>query len=122
VLVFAIVAANWITAGWTRRRALAAILLWLVGGLLGTPGSPENLVLWIVSAALVGAPLVAMYVGVLRHDVSALPFGVAVMTLTGTLREGWARPYPGALAGAIVAVVVMSAVAYWWFRALRPNR
>ena len=121
VLVFASVSANWITAGWTRRRALAAILLWLVGGLLGTPGSPENLVLWIVSAALVGALLVAMYVGVLRHDVSALPFGVAVMTLTGTLREGWARPYPGALAGAIVAVVAMGAVAYWWFRALRQK-
>ena len=121
VLVFAIVAVKWITAGWTRRRAVGALALWLVGGLLGTPGSPENLVLWIASAALVGALLVAMYVGVLRHDVSALPFGVAVMTLTGTLREGWVRPYPGALAGAIVAVVAMSAVAYWWFRALRQK-
>src|SRR5207245_11221841 len=121
VLVFASVSANWITAGWTRRRALAAILLWLVGGLLGTPGSPENLVLWIVSAALVGALLVAMYIGVLRHDVSALPFGVAVMTLTGTLAEGWARPYPGALAGAIVAVVTVWAGAYWWFAPLRQS-
>ena len=119
--VFASVSANWITAGWTRRRALAAILLWLVGSLLGTPGSPDNLVLWTVSAALIGALLVAMYVGVLRHDVSALPFGVVVMTFTGTLREGWARPYPGALAGAIVAVVAMCAVAYWWFRALRQE-
>jgi hypothetical protein len=121
VLVLVVVAANWLTAGWTRRRALAAVLLWIVGGLLGTPGSPENLLPWIVSAALIGALLVAMYVGVLRHDVSVVPFGVAVMTLAGTLREGWAQPYPAAFPGAIVAVIAMWAVAYWWFRALRQK-
>jgi hypothetical protein len=121
VLVLVVVAANWLSAGWTRRRALAAALLWIVGGLLGTPGSPENLGPWIASAALIGALFVAMYVTVLRRDVSVVPFGVLVMTLAATLREGWARPYPVALAGAIVGVAGMGAVAYWWFRALRQK-
>ena len=44
------------------------------------------------------------------------------MTTAGTLREGWSRAFPGALAGAIVAVVVMWAVGYWWFKALRESR
>ena len=119
VLVLVVVAANWLTAGWTRRRALAAVLLWIVGGLLGAAGPPENLLPWVASAAIIGALLVAIYVAVLRHDVSVVPFGVAVMTLAGTLREGWLRPYHAALPGAIVAALGIGVVAYWWFRALR---
>jgi hypothetical protein len=76
----------------------------------------------IASAALVGALLVAAYVAVLRHDISVVPFGVATMTTVGTLREGWAQAYPGALGGAIVAVVGMWVVAYWLFRALNARR
>ena len=119
VLLFMTAAIDRITAGWTRRHVLGAALLWVAGGLLGAPGSPENLLPWIGSAAVVGALLVAAYIFILREDISVAPLAVAVFTMTGTLREGWSRAYPGALLGAIVAVVVMWALAYWWFRALR---
>jgi hypothetical protein len=121
VLMLIVAAVDRITAGWTRRRVLASTLLWLVGGLLGATGSPEHLLPWIASAAVVGALLVAAYILVLRLDVSVVPFAVAVMTTTGTLREGWSQAYPGALPGAIVAVVVMWAMAYGGFRALRAR-
>ena len=122
VLLLMVAAVDRITAGWTRRRVLAASLLWIVGGLLGASASPENLPAWIASATLIGGMFVAAYIFVLRDEVAPLPFAVAVMTMTGTLREGWSRAYPEALAGAIVAVVVMWAVAFWWFRALRQRR
>ena len=72
---------------------------------------------WTNGALLLIAVVMSLTVGLKAYVLIQLP----VMTLTGTLREGWARPYPGALAGAIVAVVVMCAVAYWWFRALRQE-
>jgi hypothetical protein len=121
VLLLIVAAVDRITAGWTRRRVLAAALLWIVGGLLGATGSPENLLPWIASAAVAGTLLVAAYILVLRLDVSVVPFAVAVMTTTGTLREGWSQAYPGALPGAIVAVSMMWAMAYGGFRALRAT-
>ena len=48
-----------------------------------------------------------------------VPWAAAVMTTAATLHEGWLRAYPGALPGAIVAVLAVWGVAYWWFRMLR---
>jgi hypothetical protein len=116
VLLVVVAAANWMTAHWTRRRVAGALLVGIAGGLLGATGT-STLTL-IASAAVIGALLVGVYVGVLRHDISVVPFGVATMTAAGTLREGWLQAYPGALGGAIAAVVAVWVVAYWLFRAL----
>ncbi|OLC84943.1 MAG: hypothetical protein AUH72_00320 [Acidobacteria bacterium 13_1_40CM_4_65_8] len=118
VLTLIVAAANRLSAGWTRRRVLVGTLLVSVCGVLGNAASPLNLTTWIASAMLIGLLLTAAYVFVLRHDVSVVPIAVALMTTMGTLREGWTRPFPGALAGAIVASVVMCVVAYVWFRVL----
>jgi CAAX prenyl protease-like protein len=118
-LLLVVSIANRATAGWTRRRALASVLLAVMGGVLGTAGSPADLGPWIVSAIGIGLLFVAAYIFVLRHDVSIVPIAAAMMTMPGVLREGWAAAYPGALTGAIVAVLVMGAAAYVWFRALR---
>ncbi len=114
-----VAAVNWMTAGWRRRRVSAGVLLAVVGGVLGAAGSPMNLTPWLASAAAIGAVLVVAYVLVLRHDVSVVPLAVAVMTIAGTLREGWAAPFPGAVAGAIAGVILMGLAAFWWFRELR---
>lgn len=76
---------------------------------------------WIASAAAIGGLLVGVYVFVLRHDVSVVPLAVAVMTIAGTAREGSLAAYPGALAGAMAGVILMSIVAFVWFRALRKS-
>ena len=118
-LLLVVSIANRVTAGWTRRRALASVLLAVIGGVLGTAGSPADLGPWIVSAIGIGLLFVAAYIFVLRHDVSVVPIAAAMMTIPGVLREGWAAAYPGALPGAIVAIVVMAIAAYLWFGALR---
>ena len=120
-LTLVVAAAERLSSGWTRRRALVAVLITVAGGTLGTGASPQNLAAWIVSAVLIGLLLTALYVIVLRHDISIVPIAVAVMTTMGTLREGWSRAYPGALAGSIVASVLMCAIGYAWFRVLRES-
>jgi hypothetical protein len=119
VLLVVVAAANRVTGHWTRRRVSGALLLGIAGGLLGATGGSQNMLPLIASAAVIGALLAGVYVGVLRHDVSVVPFAVATLTAAGTLREGWLRAYPGALAGAIAAVVAIWVVAYWLFRALQ---
>jgi hypothetical protein len=118
LLLLIVGAANRITAGWTRRRTLTAVLIVAVGGVLGNSASPLNVGIWILSAIVVGLTLLAVYVFVFRHDVSSIPLAAAVVSTVGTLPEGLSRAYPGALPGAVIAVGIMWLVAYAWFRTL----
>ena len=110
--------ANRISDGWTRRRILTGTLLTVAGGVLGNAGSPLNLAPWIAAALIIGTLLLAAYVVVLRHHGSIIPFAAAVLTTAATLREGWTGAYPGVLAGALIACIVMWVVAFAWFRGL----
>jgi hypothetical protein len=122
IITLIVFAANRLSAGWTRRRALTGVLLVVVGGVLGTTASPLNLPLWIASAIVLGLLLTAIYVVVLRYDISGIPIAIAVMTTMGTLREGLLRAYPGALGGAVVACVLVWLLAYAWFRLFAEPR
>lgn len=118
VLLLIVSSANRLTAGWTRRRMLIGPALFVLVGLIGATGSPQNLLPWIGSASIVGALFALMFIVVLRHQVSLVPLAVAVMTMMGTAREGWAQAYPAALAGSLIAIVLMGMVAWWWSRRL----
>jgi hypothetical protein len=53
---------------------------------------------------------------VFRWDLSPLPLSVAVVIAVGALAEGFARPYPGALAGSIIAAAPVLVLAWRGFR------
>ena len=118
ILMLIVATANRMSGGWTRRRILAGAFLVIVGGVLANAGSPLNLAAWIASAAIIGALLLAAYIVVLHHHSRVVPFAAALLATAATLREGSTRAYPGALAGALIACVVMWIVAGAWFRAL----
>jgi hypothetical protein len=117
-----VVAADRISVGWTRRRWLVGPLLVVVGGALTNTASPLELGIWMAFALVSGGLFWAAYVVVLRHDIRTLPVAAAVIAATATVRDGWARAYPGALVGAIVAIAIVSIAAYGWFRALTAVR
>src|SRR5262249_55863058 len=91
------------------------------GGVLGGGIPAEKLMPWAAFSAFAGAVLTAVYVVVLRQDASVVPIAAAVMTVAGTLHDGSARAYPGALAGALTAAIAMGVLAYGWFHALRAT-
>jgi hypothetical protein len=95
VLLLIVAAVDRITAGWTRRRVLAAALLWIVGGLLGATGSPENLLPWIASAAVVGALLVAVYIPRSAPRCQRRAVCSGGDDNDGDAAEGWSQAYPG---------------------------
>jgi Type II CAAX prenyl endopeptidase Rce1-like len=122
LLLLIVGAANRMTAGWTRRRTLTAVLIVAVGGVLGNSASPLNIGMWIAAAIVIGLILLAAYVFVLRHDVSVIPLAAAFVATVGTLAEALSRAYPGALPGALIAVGIMWLAAYAWFRTLSGPR
>ena len=71
---------------------------------------------WAAAGLLVGLLLLAAYVLVFRWDLSPLPLSVAVVVALGALAEGLARPYPGALAGSIIAAALVMVLAWRGFR------
>ena len=48
-----------------------------------------------------------------------IPIALGTILSVSALARGIRRPFPGAWLGAIVAIVVVGLIAWWWFRALR---
>jgi Mg2+/citrate symporter len=66
--------------------------------------------------------LLIAYTTLLRADLTMIPIGLGTMMAIAALARGAKQPFPGALPGSIAAVVVIAAVAWWLFRALRRWR
>jgi hypothetical protein len=107
------------TGSWTRRRAQAAIALAVVGFLSGGAPAGTHFGAWALGGAVMAATLVAVYATLLRFDLTMVPVGLGVMGALVTLTRAAGRPYPGAVTGAILAAVLVTALAAGWFRALR---
>jgi hypothetical protein len=113
-LVFS--AADRISDGWSVHRGRAALLLVGTGLLLGAGAPGASIIAWASAGLLVGLLLLAAYVFVFRWDLSPLPLSVAVVVALGALAEGLTRPYPGALAGSMLAAALVVALAWRGFR------
>jgi hypothetical protein len=109
-------AADRISDGWSVHRGWAAALLVGTGVLLGAGAPGPSILAWAAAGLLVGLLLLAAYVFVFRWDLSPLPLSVAVVVAVGALAEGLTRPYPGALAGSMLAAALVLVLAWRGFR------
>lgn len=107
------------TAGWTRRRALAALVVAIVG-FLGA-GAPEGLhsAPWIAGGAVAAAGLLVLYLSLLRADLTMTPMALGTMMAIGELARGAHRSFPGALAASVAAAAIVWLLGWWWMHALR---
>ena len=107
------------TSSWTRRRAAAALALAMIGFLAGGAPVGSKLGSWAIAGLLPAAAIVAAYATLLRFDLTMMPIALGVTASVAVLSRAAARPYPGALGGSLVAVVLVTLLAAGWFRALR---
>ena len=110
------------TAGWTRRRISGAIAILLVGfAAVGVPAS-VGAAGWLLAGVLTSAALIAVSVWLLRFDLTLIPMALATMIAVATLAQGAQRAYAGALPGSVIGAILVLALGWWWFMALRRAR
>lgn len=107
-----------LTAGWTQRRLVAGLIVVVLGlGIRGWGAAP-NLSVWLVEGLLLGVATLAVYVFVLRRELSLLPMAAAALASLHLLGNSWLGPFPGSLVASLVASGVILAMAFWWTRRL----
>jgi preprotein translocase subunit SecF len=110
------------TAGWTRRRPLGLLVVAAVGflGVGGPAGS--DLGNWAMAGLVTATALLAVYVTLLRFDLTMTPLALGVAAALTTLAGGFQQPFPGALAGTLIGTPAVMLVAWWLFLTLRRAR
>jgi len=106
------------TAGWTQRKESATVAFLLLGWIFAGRQSVDSLPGWLILGVLLAAGMWAAYVWVLRFDLSLVPPAAATLAIAGAISRARGNAYPGALAGSVLATVLIVAVALWWHRSL----
>ena len=77
---------------------------------------------WALAGVLLAAALMVAYATLLRFDITLVPVALGTMMGVAALARGVQRPFPGALPGSLVAIILIALLAYGWFKALRSFR
>jgi hypothetical protein len=118
VLLALMIGADQLTAGWTRRRALAIIAVAAVGFL--SAGAPAaGLPAWVLAGLVTAFALLAAYVTLLRFDLTTVPLAVGVMAAIEALAGAVEPAFPGALPGALIGAAAALLTGWLCFTALR---
>jgi hypothetical protein len=108
-----------LTRGFTRWRVPAAIALVVAGFFAAGPPAGAAVSGWLLAGALTGVALLVVYLALVRVDLSMTPLTLGTAAALGSLARGVQRPFPGAMPAALVAAVLMAALGWLWFKALR---
>jgi MFS family permease len=114
MVLFVVSLLNALTAGWTRRRAVASLLVVIVGWVMTGTSQADTVTMWLLSGLLAGIVFSLTCVFVLRLHPWSTPFAAATMTALGTIREGAFQAHPGALAGSILAIVLLGTCCFFF--------
>lgn len=115
LLVFTSV--NLLTNQWTKRRILFSCAFILLGFIYS--GTLINsLSFWLIAGPVTGMVLLFAYTFAARLHMSLVPLAMAFMSMLDMLKQSVVNPYPAAIPGSILAVVLIAALALYWQKLL----
>ena len=120
-LFLVLVAIDRWSRGFSRKRVAAAALAFAVGFVLAGHAGIFSVTSWLVAGTLCGAVLLLSYVLVLRFQMALLPVATAVAAGVGALGQGFFRAHPGALAGSLLALLLLAIGSLLWLRSLTKD-
>ncbi len=112
LLVFAAVDA--VARRWTKGQVPVLLGLIVTGFAIAGADGVSSLPRWIAAGLVTGLVLSGTYLFVIRRHMVLVPVAAAVLTALAMVREGLLRAYPGALAGSIVAALLIVALGFLW--------
>ena len=110
------------TNGWSQRKGLFAILLVLMGVILAGAGRLDSVPFWLLSGIITGVVLVVAYQFVFRFHLALVPLVLGTGTILAELKQGLYWAYPTSFSGAILAVVVVGLLSFYWFKQLSTQQ
>jgi hypothetical protein len=119
VVLTAAIGIDRMTASWTRRRALAMLMVGAIGFLAGGIPAGSHAAAWALAGAIMAAGFAVVYATLLRFDPTLVPIALGAMAVIRAVGLAAQRPFPGAIPGVMLAVAIVSALSWWWFRLLR---
>jgi hypothetical protein len=96
-----------LTAGWTRRKAAGAGLVFVLGLVLSGVRGVDSAPGWLVAGVLIGAFALVAYYFVFRPAPEALPAAVATMLVLGAVKSALSGAYPGVVLAATLRLVMV---------------
>ena len=114
LLLLLFTAAERISNGWRKRKALLTISSLIMGAALAGMASVESLGAWVVGGLVSGIVLLAFYVFLVRFELALVPLAAGTLTALGELQGGLQQAYGAALPGAVVSAVLIAALAALW--------
>ncbi len=107
-------AIDYFTNGWKERIPLAIALSLPLGiAVKGTAGI-EHISAWLIGGCVLGLVLLALYVCAIRFDRTLIPIAMGTFVILDTIQQGIFNPYPGALLGALLSIIIIAPFALWW--------
>lgn len=103
------------------RRALLAPIAFVVFTLFFLPGNAETLAGWAITAFLTGTALTVVYLTVLRHDFTVVPFAIAVGGSAELIGTSLIGSYELAVPVALVGSITLLATAWLVTRTLHAR-
>jgi hypothetical protein len=123
ILLFVFTAIDYITDGWKSKRWLATFFLILLAVAACDLSELSSITSWLGMGIGLGILITILYAYVLRFARSSLPSVVATVVAFKAVRVMMFNPYPGAVFGSILAIVVVSCfTVYWSYQLLYGER
>ena len=119
LLIFAV--ANGFSRAWTRKKALTAVFVILLGLVFTDVKGAGNIIFWLGSGLLRGVLLWLVYIFVLRYRLSLAPLVFLPVLLLRYVKGFVHDAYPGAQIGYVAGFVVLVLAAILWERWLRSG-
>jgi membrane protease YdiL (CAAX protease family) len=107
-----------VSIAWTQKKIFAAVLLLLLGLITSATESILSIPFWLLSGLVMGIVYILIYLFIFRCQLALIPIAFAVIVMLGELKQGVMNAFPTALPGAILAMIIVGAFSFYWYRKL----
>ena len=114
VILFVFVATDRSTHNWTRKKGFFVFIFLLIGLVTTGVDGINDFTFWLIEGLLAGVIYLIAYRFIFRFQLSLVPPAIGVVAAMAELKQGLLNAYPGALSGAVLAVIGICALSYYW--------